>query len=169
VSSSRRKSTIACMILAAGKGTRMNSAKNKVLHTLLGVPMVAYAVESARGLGASPIVTVLGQKARQVARPVRRFAIRTVAQLGGGQHRRLAAMAVRAEGLGMAGSAGGHDYLWVALRHGRGFSALVVILFLPVHMRFERTMTSFAGNPRHRHRGVRRARLCGWPSVGCAG
>ena len=56
MSSRRRKSTIACMILAAGKGTRMNSAKNKVLHPLLGVPMVAYPVESARRLGAGTIV-----------------------------------------------------------------------------------------------------------------
>jgi bifunctional UDP-N-acetylglucosamine pyrophosphorylase/glucosamine-1-phosphate N-acetyltransferase len=56
------------MILAAGKGTRMNSAKNKVLHTLLGVPMVAYAVERARGLGAAPIVAVLGHQIKEVAK-----------------------------------------------------------------------------------------------------
>ena len=68
MSSRRRKSTTACMILAAGKGTRMNSAKNKVLHTLLGVPMVAYPVESARSLGAAPIVVVLGHQIDQVAK-----------------------------------------------------------------------------------------------------
>jgi bifunctional UDP-N-acetylglucosamine pyrophosphorylase/glucosamine-1-phosphate N-acetyltransferase len=56
------------MILAAGKGTRMNSAKNKVLHTLLGIPMVAYPVESARRLGASPIVVVLGHQIEEVAK-----------------------------------------------------------------------------------------------------
>ena len=64
----RRKSTTACMILAAGKGTRMNSAKNKVLHTLLGVPMVAYAVDKARDLGAAPIVAVLGHQLKEVAK-----------------------------------------------------------------------------------------------------
>jgi len=64
----RRKSTIACMILAAGKGTRMNSAKNKVLHTLLGVPMVAYPVESARRVGSSTIVAVLGHQMKEVAK-----------------------------------------------------------------------------------------------------
>ena len=64
----RRKSTTACMILAAGKGTRMNSSKNKVLHTLLGVPMVAYAVDNARGLGAAAIVAVLGHQLKEVAK-----------------------------------------------------------------------------------------------------
>ena len=68
MSSRRQKSTTACMILAAGKGTRMNSAQNKVLHTLLGVPMVAYAVESARGLGATSIVGVLGHQLKEVAK-----------------------------------------------------------------------------------------------------
>ena len=68
MSSRRHKSTTACMILAAGKGTRMNSAKNKVLHTLLGVPMLAYPVESARSLGAAPIVVVLGHQKDLVAK-----------------------------------------------------------------------------------------------------
>jgi bifunctional UDP-N-acetylglucosamine pyrophosphorylase/glucosamine-1-phosphate N-acetyltransferase len=68
VKSRRRKSKIACLILAAGKGTRMRSATNKVLHTLLGRPMVAYAVEQARELGASPIVAVLGHQGTEVAK-----------------------------------------------------------------------------------------------------
>jgi bifunctional UDP-N-acetylglucosamine pyrophosphorylase/glucosamine-1-phosphate N-acetyltransferase len=68
VRSRRPKSTTACMILAAGKGTRMNSAQNKVLHTLLGVPLVAYPVESARGLGATTIVAVLGHQIEEVAK-----------------------------------------------------------------------------------------------------
>jgi bifunctional UDP-N-acetylglucosamine pyrophosphorylase/glucosamine-1-phosphate N-acetyltransferase len=62
LSSRRRKNKNACLILAAGKGTRMSSGKNKVLHTLLGVPMVAYAIERARDLDAAPIVAVLGHQ-----------------------------------------------------------------------------------------------------------
>jgi bifunctional UDP-N-acetylglucosamine pyrophosphorylase/glucosamine-1-phosphate N-acetyltransferase len=68
VKRSRRKSKTACLILAAGQGTRMHSAKNKVLHTLLGRPMVAYAVERARELDATPIVAVLGHQKEEVAK-----------------------------------------------------------------------------------------------------
>jgi bifunctional UDP-N-acetylglucosamine pyrophosphorylase/glucosamine-1-phosphate N-acetyltransferase len=53
---------LACIVLAAGKGTRMRSAHAKVLHTLLGRPMVAYSIELARKLGASPVVAVLGHQ-----------------------------------------------------------------------------------------------------------
>ena len=68
MSSRRRKNKTACLILAAGKGTRMNSAKNKVLHALLGRPMVAYAVDRARELDASPIVAILGHQKDEVAK-----------------------------------------------------------------------------------------------------
>jgi bifunctional UDP-N-acetylglucosamine pyrophosphorylase/glucosamine-1-phosphate N-acetyltransferase len=56
------------LILAAGKGTRMRSAKAKVLHTLLGAPMVAYPVDRARELGAAPVVAVLGHQIDEVTR-----------------------------------------------------------------------------------------------------
>lgn len=62
---------LACLILAAGKGTRMYSAKNKVLHTLLGVPMAAYAVERARDIGATTVVAVLGHQKLEVARALK--------------------------------------------------------------------------------------------------
>lgn len=65
---SRSSTAIACLILAAGKGTRMRSAKAKVLHTLLGAPMVAYPIERARELGASPVVAVLGHQIDEVTR-----------------------------------------------------------------------------------------------------
>ena len=38
---------VAVIILAAGQGTRMKSEKAKVLHKLLGKPMVLYVVETA--------------------------------------------------------------------------------------------------------------------------
>jgi bifunctional UDP-N-acetylglucosamine pyrophosphorylase / glucosamine-1-phosphate N-acetyltransferase len=74
VKSRQRKSKhepLACLILAAGKGTRMYSAKNKVPHTLLGVPMAAYAMERARDIGAGTVVAVLGHQKNEVARALK--------------------------------------------------------------------------------------------------
>src|SRR4029079_6172925 len=45
-----------------GKGTRMRSARAKVLHELLGRPLVCYPVELARSLGADPVIAVLGHQ-----------------------------------------------------------------------------------------------------------
>lgn len=46
------------LIMAAGKGTRMRSAVPKVLHPVCGRPMVEWAIEAARGAGASQVVCV---------------------------------------------------------------------------------------------------------------
>ena len=43
----KAKNDLACLILAAGKGTRMYSARAKMLHPILGVPLVSYPVERA--------------------------------------------------------------------------------------------------------------------------
>jgi bifunctional UDP-N-acetylglucosamine pyrophosphorylase/glucosamine-1-phosphate N-acetyltransferase len=63
---SKAKNNLACLILAAGKGTRMYSARAKMLHPLLGVPLVSYPVERALELRASPIVVVLGHQLVEV-------------------------------------------------------------------------------------------------------
>lgn len=57
---------LAAIILAAGKGTRMRSARAKVLHELVGQPLVLYPVELAREIGADPVVTVLGHQREAV-------------------------------------------------------------------------------------------------------
>src|SRR6516164_7086024 len=57
---------LAAIVLAAGKGTRMRSSRAKVLHELLGRPLVAYPVSLARELGASPVVAVLGHQLEAV-------------------------------------------------------------------------------------------------------
>jgi len=47
------------IILAAGKGTRMKSKTPKVLHPLLGKPMLAYAIEAVQSAtGRRPLVVV---------------------------------------------------------------------------------------------------------------
>src|SRR5436190_11253427 len=56
------KSPLAAIVLAAGKGTRMRSSRAKVLHALLGRPLVCYPIELARALGADPVVAVLGHQ-----------------------------------------------------------------------------------------------------------
>jgi len=62
----KAKNGLACLILAAGKGTRMYSRRAKMLHRLLGVPLVSYPVERALELHASPIVVVLGHQRPEV-------------------------------------------------------------------------------------------------------
>ncbi|TVQ97817.1 MAG: bifunctional UDP-N-acetylglucosamine diphosphorylase/glucosamine-1-phosphate N-acetyltransferase GlmU [Desulfovibrionales bacterium] len=55
--------SLAAVILAAGKGTRMHSDKPKVLHTLLGEPMLWYVLEAARPLVGGGLRTVIGHRA----------------------------------------------------------------------------------------------------------
>ena len=50
---------IAAIILAAGKGTRLNSALPKPLHHIGGRPMLAWSLDAARAVAARHIVTVL--------------------------------------------------------------------------------------------------------------
>jgi len=57
---------LAAVILAAGEGTRMKSSRPKVLHPVCGVPMVLWSVQSAKELGAEPIVLVVGNGAEAV-------------------------------------------------------------------------------------------------------
>lgn len=52
---------LAVVVLAAGKGTRMNNpGKAKVMFTLSGVPMIDYVIRQALALQAKPIVAVVG-------------------------------------------------------------------------------------------------------------
>jgi bifunctional UDP-N-acetylglucosamine pyrophosphorylase/glucosamine-1-phosphate N-acetyltransferase len=60
------KMSIAVVILAAGRGTRMKSDLPKALHRVCGRPMMIYVVDTARELtGTSPLV-VVGHGAEQV-------------------------------------------------------------------------------------------------------
>jgi len=58
---------IATIILAAGKGTRMKSDLVKVLHPLLGLPMLSYTVDlSLSGIEAEKTIVVVGFQADQI-------------------------------------------------------------------------------------------------------
>ena len=48
----------AAVILAAGQGTRMKSAKPKVLHAVAGLPILGHVIAAVRGAGVDRIVVV---------------------------------------------------------------------------------------------------------------
>jgi bifunctional UDP-N-acetylglucosamine pyrophosphorylase/glucosamine-1-phosphate N-acetyltransferase len=62
---------LSVVILAAGKGTRMKSARPKVLHPLCGRPMLAWVVELAASLAPQRIVLVVGEEQEEVERAAR--------------------------------------------------------------------------------------------------
>jgi molybdenum cofactor cytidylyltransferase len=62
----RREPSIACIVLAAGRSTRMGAA-NKLLADVSGRPMVRHTVEAALSSRARPVVVVTGHQADEVA------------------------------------------------------------------------------------------------------
>jgi bifunctional UDP-N-acetylglucosamine pyrophosphorylase/glucosamine-1-phosphate N-acetyltransferase len=59
-------SDVHVVVLAAGKGTRLKSARPKVLHNVAGAPMVAHVLEGARALGPRSLTVVVGHQAEAV-------------------------------------------------------------------------------------------------------
>ena len=58
---------IATIILAAGKGTRMKSDLVKVLHPILGLPMLSYPIDlSVNGIKAEKTIVVIGFQADRI-------------------------------------------------------------------------------------------------------
>ncbi|MFN7146107.1 MAG: NTP transferase domain-containing protein, partial [Myxococcota bacterium] len=89
---------LTAVVLAAGLGTRMRSPLAKVLHPLLGRPMVGWVVHALRGLGADVIVVVNHQEdAVRAALPGCRF-VRQEAPLGTGDALRAALPLLPASG-----------------------------------------------------------------------
>src|SRR5688572_2549343 len=54
------------IILAAGLGTRMKSARIKILHRAAGRPIIDYVLDLASGLSTTPPVVVVGHQREEV-------------------------------------------------------------------------------------------------------
>ena len=58
--------SVAAIILAGGKGTRMKSDLPKALHPVAGRPMVEHVIRTVQTVGVSKIVIVVGHQAQRV-------------------------------------------------------------------------------------------------------
>jgi bifunctional UDP-N-acetylglucosamine pyrophosphorylase/glucosamine-1-phosphate N-acetyltransferase len=63
---------LAAIVLAAGLGTRMRSARAKALHELGGEPMIARVLHAIAALGPRRLVVVVGHQAAEVEAAARR-------------------------------------------------------------------------------------------------
>src|SRR6202165_4623123 len=68
----RRRTPLAAIVLAAGKGTRMKTHRAKVLHEVCGRPLAYYPLRRALGTGAEPVVVLVGHQAEEVEASLRR-------------------------------------------------------------------------------------------------
>ncbi|NLY30355.1 MAG: bifunctional UDP-N-acetylglucosamine diphosphorylase/glucosamine-1-phosphate N-acetyltransferase GlmU, partial [Firmicutes bacterium] len=58
--------SVAAVVLAAGKGTRMKSAIPKVLHPICGLPMIAHVVNNLQEAGVGRIIVVVGPEGQEI-------------------------------------------------------------------------------------------------------
>src|SRR5258708_6988689 len=58
------------VVLAAGEGTRMRSARPKPLHLLCGRPMVAHVLDALAEVAVERVVVVVGHAAERVSKLV---------------------------------------------------------------------------------------------------
>ncbi len=100
------------VVLAAGKGTRMRSELPKVLHEVLGLPMISHVTRAARAAGATRVVAVLGHGIERVE-----------AWLASSEPKGGYAVAEQREQLGT-----GHA-VWVAADALRGGAAHTLVLY----------------------------------------
>lgn len=63
-----RSRPLCAIVLAAGKGTRMKSARAKVLHEIAGRPMLGHVLDAAEQIGADRLMVVVGRDADEVER-----------------------------------------------------------------------------------------------------
>jgi len=71
---------LAAIVLAAGKSTRMKSNLAKVLHPIMGKPMLAYVLETLQELGLASTMVVVGHQAEAVQARFADFPVEFVRQ-----------------------------------------------------------------------------------------
>ena len=71
---------LAVIIIGAGKGTRMKSARAKVLHPLAGRPLIGHVLELAGQLTPQHLITVVGHQADAVRLTCEPYGARCVVQ-----------------------------------------------------------------------------------------
>ena len=89
--------TVRAIVLAAGKGTRMNSDVTKVLHEVCGRPLLWYVLEALRGAGIDDITVVTNA---ELQARIHEFGVRGIVQtqrLGTGHAVQVALAAMPAE------------------------------------------------------------------------
>jgi bifunctional UDP-N-acetylglucosamine pyrophosphorylase/glucosamine-1-phosphate N-acetyltransferase len=152
-------SALRAVVLAAGKGTRMKSARPKVLHEAAGRPLLHYVLDLCGELGAETVV-VVGHQAESVreacaARPKLHFVIQEP-QLGTGHAAQIALTSVPSEpGLSILVLAGDVPLLRAqtlralcALRESTGAAAALVSFRTPTPKAYGRVLRDEAGRVR---------------------
>ncbi len=71
---------LAIIIMAAGKGTRMQSELPKVLHLANGRPLIDYVLDTANALDPEEIVLIVGHQAELVRKATTRYRLTTALQ-----------------------------------------------------------------------------------------
>lgn len=74
-------SELHALILAAGKGTRMKSDLPKVVHAILGRPMVSYVIDAVKAVGCDKTILVTGYKSEVVKEATKDEKVSYVEQL----------------------------------------------------------------------------------------
>ncbi len=59
------------LILAAGQGTRMKSARSKVMHEIAGLPLVGHVIKTAESLKPNCITVVVSPKQDEISQFVK--------------------------------------------------------------------------------------------------
>ena len=78
---------LACVILAAGRGTRMNSTLPKVLNLVNNKPLIYYPIKAALNVNSYPIILIVGYEKNKVISATQNFNVQyafQIEQLGTG-------------------------------------------------------------------------------------